>query len=78
MSKTVFKLNKSGIRELLRSESMKTIVEKKANEAVQRLGSGYNRNSYVGKNRVNSTVYAESFEAKRDNYKNNTILKAVK
>jgi hypothetical protein len=32
---------------------------------------------YYGKNRVNVEVYAETFQAKRDNLKNNSILKAV-
>lgn len=78
MSNTKFKLNRSGVRQLLQSAEMQTILSDKANQALQRLGSGYKSDIYVGKNRANSKVYAESFSAKLENSRNNTILKAVK
>lgn len=78
MSKTKFVLNRSGVRELLQSKEMQSILDDKASQAVQRLGSGYKSDKYVGKNRANAMVYADSFLARRDNAKNNSILKAVK
>ncbi len=38
----------------------------------------YGQDMHVGKNRANAMVFAETYQAKRDNMKNNTILKAVR
>lgn len=76
--KTKFVLNRIGVRQLLQSTEMQTVLNERASQAVQRLGSGYKSDIYVGKNRANSKVYAESFSAKLENSRNNTILKAVK
>lgn len=78
MSKTKFVLNRAGVRQLMQSKEMQSILEDKASQAVQRLGAGYKSDKYVGKNRANAMVYADSFLAKLDNAKNNSILKAVK
>lgn len=78
MANVEIKLNSSGVRELLRSREMKAICEEQANNAVGRLGPGYTVTTMTGKNRVNASIYAESYEAKRDNLKNNTILKALR
>lgn len=78
MSKTKFVLNRAGVRQLMQSKEMQSILDDKASQAVQRLGPGYKSDNYVGKNRANAMVYADSFRAKLDNAKNNSILKAVK
>ena len=78
MSNVKITLNKSGVRELLRSEEMKKVCEDYAVAALSRLGPGYEVTTRTGKNRVNAEVAAVSFEAKRDNMKNNTILKALR
>lgn len=70
-------LNYSGVRELLRSPEAKAICEKYANDACQRLGEGHIVSTYTGPSRVNASVYAQSSKAKRDNMKNNTLLKAL-
>lgn len=73
-----FQLNKSGVRELLRSEEMQHLLSTAANDIRGRCGDGYSSDSYVGTNRANAMVFAETAKAKKDNLKNNTILKAVK
>lgn len=73
-----FKLNGSGVRDLLQSESMQNLLVEKASGIRNRCGDGYAQDIHVGKNRANAMVYADSFKAKRDNSKNNTILKAIK
>lgn len=78
MAKTKVVLNRSGIRELLRSREMLAFVEAQAEAMLRRCGSGYERDSFVGKNRVNAMIWPSSFKAQRDNQKNNTILKAMK
>lgn len=76
--KVKFQLNRAGVRELLSSSEMEQICMSYAGNALSRLGAGYEVGSYHGKNRVNAEVRAESFQAKRENLKNNSILKAVK
>lgn len=78
MAKSGFKLNYSGVGQLLKSAEMQKVLEEKATAVKNRCGDGYGQDIYVGKNRANAMVYAETFEAKRDNMKNNTILKAVR
>lgn len=78
MAKVKFQLNRSGVRELLKSSEMQSICLNYANSALARLGPGYEVNSHSGRNRVNAEVRAETFAARRDNLKNNSILKAVK
>lgn len=78
MSKFKFELNRSGVRDLMQSDEMQSILKDKANNALNSLGQGYKTDSYVGKNRANAMVYADTYQAKRDNLKNNSILKAVR
>ncbi|MBE6120075.1 MAG: hypothetical protein E7189_06525 [Erysipelotrichaceae bacterium] len=78
MNKVKFKLNGAGVREILKSDAAKSMCEEKARSIASACGSGYASNSYTGANRVNGMAYAESFEARKDNAKNNTLLKAMK
>lgn len=77
MGKVEIILNEEGVRELLRSDKMMKICEKHANRALRKLGEGYVVTSMRGTNRVNASIYAESYEAKKENMENNTILKAL-
>lgn len=78
MSKFKFVLNKAGVRELMKSEEMQGILKDKADGALSSLGEGYKSDAYVGRNRANAMVYADSYQAKRDNLENNSILRAVR
>lgn len=72
-----FELNREGVRELLRSPEMMEICKEYADRAQASLGDGYEVSTYTGTNRVNAMVAAESYEAKKENLEDNTILKAV-
>ena len=78
MSKFKFELNRSGVRSLMQSEEMQSILKNKANNALNSLGEGYKSDTYVGKTRANAMVYADTYQAKKDNMKNNSILKVVR
>ena len=78
MANVRIELNREGVRELLRSDEMKSICEGHANAALTRLGDGYETSSMVGKNRVNAEIKAVSYKAKKDNMENNSILKALR
>lgn len=78
MAKQVdFKLNSAGVRELLQSNEMMAICKSYADSALGRLGNGYEVSTYVGKTRVNAEVRAVTYQAKAENLRDNSILKAV-
>lgn len=79
MAKNVkFVLNREGVRELLRSKEMMAVCSEYANKALGNLGSGYEVSTYVGTNRVNAEVAAVSYEARKENSENNSILKSIR
>lgn len=77
MSKLKVVLNRSGVRQLLRSEEMLHLCQGYANAAQSRLGEGYQVTSTVGKNRVNASVAAVTYLARKENLEQNSILKAL-
>ena len=77
MSKLKVVLNTEEVGKLLKSEAMREICEEHASAAVSVLGSGYDCGTYMGTDRVKANVYAKTAKAKRENLKNNTILKAM-
>lgn len=70
-------LNRSAVRSLLRSEEVMQVCKDLAYSAQSTLGEGYSVSCKVGKNRVNASIGAVTPEARRENSKHNTILKAV-
>lgn len=77
-NKKGFELNRAGVAELLKSDAMQKVLTDKATGIRNRCGDGYEQDIYVGQNRANAMVSATTYRAKRDNMKNNTILKAVR
>lgn len=78
MAKVKFQLSRKGVIELMQSPKMKDVCEKYANRALNSLGEGYVVTTYTGTTRVNASIFAETYEAKRENFENNTILKALR
>jgi hypothetical protein len=78
LSKIKITLNREAVRDLLKGEEMKAILQERATEIRNRCGDGYEQDFYVGKNRGNAMVWAATSAARKDNLANNTILKAVK
>lgn len=78
MSKIKITLNREAVRDLLKGEEMKAILQERATEIRNRCGDGYEQDFHVGKNRGNAMVWAATSAARKDNLANNTILKAVK
>ena len=76
MSKVKFKLNRAGVRELMKSQEMMNVVTDYADQIRGRAGEGYEVSQFVGRNRVNASVFAAIYEALQDNYEHNTLLKA--
>lgn len=62
---------------MLKSEELESYLKSIADKAQNQLGEGYEVTTHVGKNRINASVMANTVEARKENSKNNTILKAV-
>lgn len=77
MDKFRFELNRAGVRELMQSQEMMNICRGYADNAVARLGEGYEASAMTGKNRVNASVKAVTYKARKENHMDNSILKAV-
>lgn len=78
MSKTKIKLAQANVSsEILKGEEIKEYCEKVAEGVASKAGAGYEINTFEGRHRINVGVIPATNEAKRDNYKNNTLLKAV-
>lgn len=78
MSKMKFSLNSTGVSTLMKSAEMQQVLKNKATEIRDRCGDGYVQDIYVGKNRANAMISADTKKARKDNAKNNTLLKAVR
>ena len=78
MAKYKFELDYSGVRELLRSDEMKAMLKAKADASAKACGDGFKSGSYVLSTRAVARVSAVSVDAKRDNLKNNTILRVLR
>lgn len=77
MNDVKIKLNSAGIRELLKSPGVTQAVTEAAKSVQNRAGDGYSMNVRSGRNRAIAEVTAETYKARRDNSKNNSLLKAL-
>lgn len=79
MSKSRIVLNEKGIIALLQSTEMQNVLIDQANKVKNRCGTGYEAEpqAVIGKKRAIVRVSAVTNKAKQDNYKNNTLLKAL-
>ena len=78
MAKVKFELNLPGLNELMKSTEMAEVMNTAADQIAAKCGEGYEVErahpiSFVGI----ASVRADTNEAKVDNRKNNTILKAA-
>ena len=78
MGKYKIKLDKGGVRALLKSGEMLNACQEKATEIRKRAGYGYATSKHFGKNRINVSVYTKTKKAKQDCKDNNTLLKAMR
>lgn len=72
------KLNYKNVGRVLKSKEMLSICKEHANRIQSRAGEGYEAKARIKGTRCYSLVEAVTYEAKKDNAENNTLLKAVK
>ena len=73
-----FVLNRSGVRELLKSQEVMSVCKEHADATRSNLGDGYTVTTRTGKTRVNAEVAAYTQKARQECFENNTILKALR
>jgi len=78
MSKVTIKLNRAGIRNLMKSSEMQDGLSQIAFAAKERLGDGYEAGQFVAKTRAVAQVSAVSIDAIKENAETNSLLKALK
>ena len=79
MAKVKVMLNRAEIRkQILNGDSTMQYLTELAEDIQGRCGDGYEVSSQKGKTRCNARISTENYRAMRDNYKNNTLLKAMK
>lgn len=71
------KTNNRGYRMLLNSIELQKYCNDLGEQVSNRAGIGYVVTTQVGRNRLHTRVAAATKDAVIDNYKNNTLLKAV-
>ena len=69
MNNIKVKLNHSGVREVLKSAEMQSLLAERAQAVVNRLGDGYAADPYVGKNRANVSIHPETEKAFGETFK---------
>lgn len=76
--KRAFKLDIQGFgNEVMKAGFTAQLIAETANEIANKAGSGYEASSTIGRKRALGMVWAETAEAKKDDYENNTLLKAA-
>ena len=76
--KWVVTLNSAGIKEVLKSQEVKSALNDVANKTLNAAGEGFKAKPYTGKNRAGVIVAPETAEAYYKNLRNNTLLKALR
>jgi acyl-CoA-binding protein len=77
MSKVRFELDKAGVRELLNSSEMRTLLQGYAVGKQLAAGPGYGiRETHT--DRVGFNIFPETEEARYDNLENNTLEKVIR
>lgn len=67
----------AGFRELRLEPGVQSYIDQLAREIAARAGDGYEASSWQGKNRARASVYTDTFAARYDNARNQTLLRAL-
>ena len=78
MNKVRIKLHSAGVRALLKGAEMQDILKEQAAAVAARCGDGYEYRADLAQKRAVVEIYPATADARRDNYKNNTLEKALK
>jgi hypothetical protein len=74
MSKVRIQLLSSGVKALLKSPEIESVLEEHARATAAACGDGYTTDVYIGKTRANAMVQTYTEESYFDNISHDTIL----
>lgn len=77
MAKTKIELNLSGLNEVMKSAEMQAALQAAASTVASRAGDDYGSEVHQASFVAIANVFPDSAEAAKDNYENNTIIKAA-
>ena len=77
MSDVKIVLDSAGIQSMLKSAEVAELIQEITAQVQRNAGDGYETSYQVGKKRYIGEVYAATYKARKDNSKNNTLLKAL-
>jgi hypothetical protein len=77
MSKVKFELNLPGLNELMKSPEMCAILEESGSTVAMTAGAGYASRVHQASFVAIANVYPDTAQAAKDNYDNNSLLKAL-
>ena len=77
MSDVKFELNLPGLNELMKSPEMCAILEENGSAVASAAGDGYASRVHQASFVAIANVYPDTFKAAKDNYDNNTLIKAA-
>ena len=77
MAKVEFELDINGLRELMKGPEMQSALQEAGDAVASSAGGDYGVRVHVADYVAIANVYPDSQEAAKDNYENNTLLKAL-
>lgn len=77
MAKVEFELDINGLRELMKGPEMQAALQEAGDAVASSAGGDYGVRVHVADYVAIANVYPDSKEAAKDNYENNTLLKAL-
>lgn len=77
MSNYQFELNREGVKQIMQSAEMKTILDETAQHIASSAEGDYKVDTMTGRTRANAKVSCASVRTYYDNLRNNTLLKAM-
>ena len=77
MANVKFELNRAGVKELLNSSEMQTILAEYAKNVLDRCPKGYGMSVGKTSQRAKASVGTRGYAGASDNAKNKTLLKAL-
>lgn len=77
MTDVKVKLNKAGVRELLRSAEVEADLVSRARRIASAAGSGHEVQSGKGRNRARAEVVTATFDAMREEAMNRNLTRAI-
>ncbi len=67
----------AGFRELRLEPGVQNYIDQLASEIAARAGEGYEASTWQGKNRARASVYTDTYAARYDTARNQTLLRAL-